>query len=63
MGRPRSKKAGIELVKEIRAINQNVSYFIFCGSWAAKYLRNEALAAGVTEITAPENTLLSPLPL
>ena len=63
MGRPEGAKAGIDLAKRIRELNPHVPFFIFCGSWAAPNLREEALAAGVTEITSSGTTLLSQLPL
>jgi len=63
MGRPESDKAGIDLVKRIRQLNPRVPFFIFCDGWAARNLREEALAAGVTEITSSGTTLLSQLPL
>lgn len=61
MGRPEDDKAGIDLAKKIRAISSEVPYFIYCGSWAAKNLRSEALAAGVTDISSSGSTLLSEL--
>ena len=63
MGRPEGEKAGIDLAKKIRTLNAQVPIFIFCGGWAARNLREEALAAGVTEITSSGTTLLSRLPL
>ena len=63
MGRPDDEKAGITFAREIKALNSNVPYFIFCGGWAAKNLREEALANGVTGITSSGTTLLSRLPL
>lgn len=63
MGRPEGGKAGIDLAKRIRELNPRVPFFIFCGGWAAHNLREEALAAGVTEITSSGTTLLSQLPL
>jgi CheY-like chemotaxis protein len=63
MGRPEGEKAGIDLAKRIRELNPRVPVFIFCGGWAARNLREEALAAGVREITSSGTTLLSQLPL
>jgi len=63
MGRPEDDKAGITLAKAIQSIRSGVPYFIFCGGWAARNLRKEALAAGVTDITSSGTTLLSRLPL
>ena len=63
MGRPEGEKAGIDLAKKIRSLNPQVPFFIFCGSWAARYLREEAIAAGVNGITSSGTTLLSQLPL
>ena len=63
MGRPGDGKAGITLAKKIRSINSEVPLYIFCGGWAARNLREEALANGVTDITSSGTTLLSRLPL
>ncbi|GAB2597264.1 response regulator [Nitrincola alkalisediminis] len=63
MDRPEDKKAGITLARTIQTIRSDVPYFIFCGGWAAKNLREESLSAGVTEITSSGTTLLSRLPL
>lgn len=63
MGRPEGEKAGIDLVKKIRRLNTEVPFFIYCGGWAARNLREKALDAGVTEITSSGTTLLSFLPL
>jgi len=63
MGRPESEKAGIELVKKIRALNSDIPFFVFCGAWAARNLKDESLKAGVTAITSSGTTLLSVLPL
>ena len=61
MGRPEGGKAGIDLAKRIRDLNRRVPFFIFCGGWAGQNLREEALAAGVTEITSSGTTLLGQL--
>lgn len=63
MGRPEDKKAGITLVKAIRALGSDVPFYIFCGRWAARNLRDEAIANGVSEITTSGTTLLSRLSL
>jgi CheY-like chemotaxis protein len=63
MGRPEDEKAGITLAKKIHSLRSGVPYFIFCGGWAARNLRDEALANGVTEITSSGTMLLSKLPL
>ncbi len=63
MGRPEGEKAGIDLAKKIRALNTSIPFFIFCGSWAARNLKEESLNAGVTRITSSGTTLLSVLPL
>lgn len=63
MGRPESEKAGIDLTRKIKLIRPDTPVYIFCGTWAARTLRAEALAAGVAEITASGSTLLSELPL
>jgi len=57
MGRPESEKAGIDLARAIKAISPNTPVYIFCGRWAAMNLREEALAAGVSEITTSGSTL------
>jgi CheY-like chemotaxis protein len=58
MGRPESDRAGIDLVKKIRAIEKQIPYFIYCGRWAAMNLRSEALAAGVTAISTSGSTIV-----
>jgi CheY-like chemotaxis protein len=63
MGRPEGEKAGIDLAKKIRARNPKTPVFVYCGSWAARNLRDESLQAGVTEITSSGTTLLRLLPL
>lgn len=63
MGRPDDKKAGITLAKEIRKTGSEVPFYIFCGGWAARNLRDEALSEGVNDITSSSTTLLSRLPL
>jgi CheY-like chemotaxis protein len=63
MGRPEGDRAGIELAKRIRSLNRKMPIYIFCGTWAARNLRDEALAAGVTEISSSGTTLLTALHL
>ena len=63
MGRPEGDKAGIDLTKKLKALNPRIPVFIFCGPWAARNLRTEALSAGADEITSSASTLLSALPL
>lgn len=57
MGRPESEKAGIDLARAIKHISPDTPVYIFCGRWAAMNLREEALAAGVAEITTSGSTL------
>ena len=61
MGRPEGGKAGIELAKQIQFINPAIPVYIFCGGWAAQNFREEALSAGVKEITSSGTTLMSAL--
>jgi CheY-like chemotaxis protein len=63
MGRPEGEKAGIDLTQRVKALNPATPVFIYCGSWAARHLREEALGAGATQITSSASTLLSALPL
>ena len=63
MGRPEDKKAGLTLAKALQAIKADVPFYIFCGGWAARNMRDEALSSGVTDITSSGTTLLSRLPL
>lgn len=63
MGRPEGERAGIELAQRIKQLSPATPVFIFCSAWAARHLRDDALNAGVTEITASGTTLLSALPL
>ncbi len=62
MGRPEGEHAGLDLTKQIKKLSPATPVFIFCGSWAARNLRDEALAAGASEITSSGTTLLSVLP-
>lgn len=61
MGRPESEKAGIELAQEIRKTDRNVPIHIFCGGWAAKNLKDEAINSGVNSITSSGTALLNSL--
>lgn len=61
MGRPEGKQAGIELARELRAIDAQVPYYIFCSRWSAESLREQALQAGANGITASGTTLLGHL--
>lgn len=61
--RPEGERAGIDLTKIIKTLIPNMPIYIFCGSWAARNLREEALNSGATEITSSGTTLLSILPL
>jgi len=63
MGRPEGSKAGLDLTVKLKAQRPNLPIFIFCGASAARNLRDEAMKAGVTEITSSGTTLLSALPL
>lgn len=63
MGRPEGETAGIDLAIRMKSISPDVPIFIYCGKWAATNLREEALAAGVAEITASGSTLMAALPL
>ena len=59
MGRPEGEKAGIDFAKKVRSINKAVPFFVYCGKWAARNLRKEALEVGITDITTSSTTLLS----
>lgn len=59
MARRGNDKAGIDLVKMIRVLNPTIPFFLYCGAWAAKNMKQEALDAGVTQITASSATLLT----
>lgn len=63
MGRPEGDKAGLDLTRKLKELSINTPVYIFCGASAARNLREEALRAGVTEITSSGTTLLSVLPL
>ena len=61
MGRPESGRAGLDLAERIRAIDKKTPYFIFCGRWAARNMRDEAKASGVNYITSSGSELLTEL--
>jgi CheY-like chemotaxis protein len=63
MRRPENDKAGIELVHKIKALSPSTPIFIFCGPWAARNLRTEAMKAGAAEITSSGTRLLTVMPL
>lgn len=63
MQRPESDKAGIDLARQLQGRSPPVPVYIYCGPVTARTLRDEALAAGVAEITASGTSLLSALPL
>lgn len=63
MGRPEGDRAGIDLAERMKRIAPGIPIYIYCGRWAAANLREEALAAGVSEITASGSTLIAALPL
>jgi CheY-like chemotaxis protein len=58
MGRPEGERARIDLANKIRKLNKSIPIFIYCGGWAARNLRNPALASGVNDITSSGTTLL-----
>nr|WP_315483962.1 response regulator [uncultured Undibacterium sp.] len=61
MGRPESKRAGLDLNAKIKESNPEIPVFIFCGNATALRMHDEAIRAGVREITASPTTLLSAL--
>ena len=61
MGRPEGDKAGIVLAQELRRRGITTPLYIYCGAWAARNWREEALAAGAADITASGTTLLAHL--
>ena len=58
MARPEGDKAGIDLVRRIRSQDADIPIIIYCGSWAATNLKEEALEAGASGITTSATTLL-----
>ncbi|WP_424626119.1 response regulator [Achromobacter marplatensis] len=63
MGRPEGDQAGLDLTRQLKELSVQAPIYIFCGGWAAKNLRKQALDAGVSGITSSGTTLLSMLPL
>jgi len=63
MGRPEGNQAGLDLTRQLKELSVQTPIYIFCGGWAAKNLRKQALDAGVSGITSSGTTLLSMLPL
>jgi CheY-like chemotaxis protein len=61
MGRPEGERAGIDLARQVKAARPTLPIYIYCGAWAAAHLRDEALAAGVTEITSSGTALMAAL--
>lgn len=57
MARREGERAGIELARAIKQLSPGTPVYIYCGRWAAANLREEALAAGVTQITSSGTTL------
>ncbi len=63
MGRPEGEQAGIDLTRQLKALQPQTPVFLFCSPHSALALRDEALAAGADGITASGTSLLSALPL
>jgi CheY-like chemotaxis protein len=61
MGRPESGRAGLDLADRIRALDSEIPLLIFSGDWAARNMKDEALAHGVNHITASSSRLLAEL--
>lgn len=61
MGRPEGGTAGLDLANRIRSVDKETPVLIFCGTWAAHNLRDEAEASGVNFITSSGSKLLSEL--
>lgn len=61
MGRPGDQRAGITLTKRVKELAPMTPVFIYCGAWAARNLRDEAISAGASEITSSPTTLLAHL--
>ncbi len=59
MGRPEGERAGLDLTKKIKELKSAAPVYIFCSGWAAKNLRQEALGAGVTDITSSGTALIA----
>lgn len=61
MARPEGEEAGIELSRRARSQAPGLPIYIYCGKWGATHLREPALAAGATDITASGSSLLAAL--
>lgn len=59
MGRPEGKKAGMDLLKEIRVIDESIPFYIFCSSVSAFKYREEAKSQGANDITSSGTSLIS----
>ena len=61
MGRPENDHAGIELTRALREKGIDLPVYIYCGTWAASNLRDEAMSAGASGITSSASSLLAML--
>ncbi len=61
MGRIEGGRAGIDLTRKLKTDRPDLPVFIFSDTGTAHNLRDEAMRAGVTEITSSGTTLLSSL--
>jgi len=61
MGRPEGDRAGIDLTRRIRAVDQQTPIYFYTTSRAAENLREDVKLAGGTGITSSSSTLLSSL--
>lgn len=61
MGRPENDHAGIEMTRVLREKGVDLPIYIYCGSWAALNLRDEAMSAGASGITSSASSLLAML--
>lgn len=59
MGRPEGERAGIDLAKKIRRLDQETPIYIFCGKRAADNLKEHAQSEGVNGLTSSGITLLN----
>lgn len=59
LGRQGERKAGINLAKEVRILKPDTPFFIFCGTDSARDFRDEALNAGINQITSSGRELLN----
>jgi CheY-like chemotaxis protein len=53
--------AGLDLIRQIRALEPAIPIVVYCSAGAARRYRGEALAAGAIEITASPTTLIDAL--